>query len=134
MASGVNSTFRQIGIAVSIAVQGSIFAAFLGHGISRALAGHPSLADKSTQIATAVRQGTVPKAFATVPPSDRGLVRHAIEASFTGGLNDLFYITAGIAFVGAVGSFLLIRARDFDPAAGGRGVQDQPALVSEAVV
>ena len=41
MASGVNSTFRQVGIATGIAALGSIFAHQVTNGIAAALAGTP---------------------------------------------------------------------------------------------
>jgi len=40
MASGINSTFRQIGIAISVAVLGSIFAARMGGATTATAAGH----------------------------------------------------------------------------------------------
>ena len=45
MASGVNTTFRQIGIATGIAAYGSIFASSLHHKLDHALAGTPALHD-----------------------------------------------------------------------------------------
>ena len=44
MASGVNTTFRQIGIATGIAVYGSIFATSLHHKMDQTLAGTPGAA------------------------------------------------------------------------------------------
>jgi len=44
MASGINSTFRQIGIAVSVAVLGSIFAAKMGGATTATVAGHDASA------------------------------------------------------------------------------------------
>jgi hypothetical protein len=40
-------------------------------------------------------------------------VAGAIKAAFAAGLNDLLYVTAGIALVGAVCALLLIRSKDF---------------------
>jgi EmrB/QacA subfamily drug resistance transporter len=40
MASGINSTFRQIGIAISVAVLGSIFASRMGGATTATVAGH----------------------------------------------------------------------------------------------
>lgn len=138
MASGINSTFRQVGIAVSIAVQGSIFAASVERGIRHSLAGHAALAAKTSDIVAAVQRGTVSNAFKGVSPADQATLGHAIATSFTGALNDLLYITAAIALVGAVGSFLLIRNQDFHPAAagpseGGGGQEEQAPAPEPAV-
>jgi hypothetical protein len=48
-----------------------------------------------------------------VPPARRGEVAEAIRAAFAAGLNDLLYVTAGIALIGAVCALLLIRSKDF---------------------
>jgi len=40
-------------------------------------------------------------------------VAEAIKAAFAAGLNDLLYVTAALALVGAVCALLLIRSKDF---------------------
>src|ERR1700742_1051421 len=109
MASGVNSTFRQIGIAASIAALGSIFNAALQHN----LASVPAVASSAPRIATVIRQGQVGRLLASLPPARRGVVAEAIRGAFAAGLNDLLFVTAGLAFAGAVSALLLIRSRDF---------------------
>jgi MFS family permease len=109
MASGVNSTFRQIGIAASIAALGSIFNAALQHN----LASVPAVASSAPRIATVIRQGQVGQLLASLPPARRGVVAEAIRGAFAAGLNDLLFVTAGLAFAGAVSALLLIRSRDF---------------------
>jgi hypothetical protein len=113
MASGVNTTFRQIGIATSIAVFGSIFASSLRSHLDHSLSGVPSLAGKSPQIIGAVQQGTVGKIITSVPANTRGVLVAAIHGAFAGALNDLLIVSGGIALVGAVCSVLLIRSQDF---------------------
>src|SRR5215471_5829493 len=109
MASGVNSTFRQIGIAASIAALGSIFNAALQHN----LASVPAVASSAPRIATVIRQGQVGRLLASLPPARRGVVAEAIRGAFAAGLNDLLFVTAGLAFAGAVSALLLIRSQDF---------------------
>ena len=133
MASGINSTFRQIGLAMSIAVQGSLFAAFLTHSIRSGLAGNRALAPLTNQTISAVRQGYVTQLFARVPPTARPSLGQVIRTSFTGGLNDLFIFTAVLAFVGGVGSLLLIRSQDFvqsGPQAPGERDEREPTAVA----
>ena len=130
MASGVNATFRQIGIATGIAALGSIFTSAIQHHLSSALPA--SLAGSAGAIENAVRQGTVGQLLGSVPAADRGVVGGALRSSFAAGLNDLLYVTAGLAIVGAVCAALLIRGKDFhrqpgtDPAAA-PGTSDRDA-------
>ena len=128
MASGVNSTFRQIGIAAGIAALGSIFNSALQHNLSSA----PAVASAAPRLATMIRQGQVGQLLASLPPARRGVVAEAIRSAFAAGLNDLLIVTAALAFAGAVCALLLIRSRDFvrtgrteppgaSPAAAGTG-------------
>jgi EmrB/QacA subfamily drug resistance transporter len=109
MASGVNATFRQIGIAAGIAALGSIFNSALQHN----LASTPAVASSAPHIASMVRQGQVGQLLASLPPTRRGEVALAVKSAFAAGLNDLLYVTAGLALVGAVCALLLIRRKDF---------------------
>jgi MFS family permease len=131
MASGVNATFRQVGIATGIAALGSIFTSVIQSHLRAALP--PSLAGSAARIVTAVRQGSVGQVLASVPAADRAAVGGALRSSFAAALNDLLYVTAGLAIVGAVGAALLIRPRDFHrqegsaPAAAGPGAGQEAA-------
>jgi EmrB/QacA subfamily drug resistance transporter len=109
MASGVNSTFRQIGIAAGIAGLGSIFNSALQHN----LASTAAVASSAPRIVTMVRQGQVGQLLASLPPARRGEVAGAIKAAYAAGLNDLLYVTAAVALAGAVCALLLIRSKDF---------------------
>ena len=113
MASGVNTTFRQIGIAVAIATYGSIFTAALGRDLTSALAGQPALASKAPELVTALKQGAVGQVMASTPPNLRGPLVAGLHTAFAGALNDLFYVSAALALVGALCSTLLIRSQDF---------------------
>ena len=93
MASGINNTFRQVGIATGIAGLGALFehlvaSKFRSHIPSQVLVnGSPSV----------------------VPPG----LRHAYLTSYTSALNELFLIAAIAAFVGAIAAVVLVRPRDF---------------------
>ncbi len=108
MASGINSTFRQVGLATGIALYGSLFASQLQHGVTAALAGTPYAA-QAGPIGVGARAG-LPAGH--IPP----VVADAIRAGFTSGLNRILLIAACLALAAAVSSLLLIRARDFIPA------------------
>jgi EmrB/QacA subfamily drug resistance transporter len=113
MASGVNTTFRQVGIATSIAALGSIFTSSLRTHLDHALAPVPALSGHAGQIAAAVRQGQAGQAFAQLPPAARAQLGEAIRSSFTGALNNLLVVTAIVALVGGALAAALIRRKDF---------------------
>jgi EmrB/QacA subfamily drug resistance transporter len=123
MASGVNNTCRQIGIATGIAALGSIFTSVFQSRLTGTLP--PSLAGSAGGIVKAVRQGSVAELLSSVPAGDRAAVGGALRSSFAAAMNDLLYVTAGVAIVGAVCAVLLIRRKDFhrqetpEPAAPG---------------
>jgi EmrB/QacA subfamily drug resistance transporter len=129
MASGVNTTFRQVGIATGIAALGSIFTSAIGDHLAGALP--PSLAGSAGTMVDAVRQGSVAQLLASVPVADRAAVGVALRSSFAAALNELLYVTAGLAIFGAVCGVLLIRRKDFyspsdaQPAAAGRVIAEE---------
>ncbi len=112
MASGINSTLRQAGIATGVAALGTIFASEVRSGISSRLAGS-AIASKSAAISHAITNGTITNAVTLVPQAARGAVLAATKASFVGGLNTLMLVAAIVSFVGAVLSFVLVREEDF---------------------
>jgi MFS family permease len=111
MASGVNNTFRQVGIAAGIAALGTIFTSAIARHLPGALP--PSLAGSAPALGNALRQGSVAQSLASVPAAERAAVAAALRSSVAAGLNDLAYVTAGVAIVGAVCATLLIRRKDF---------------------
>jgi hypothetical protein len=112
MASGVNTTFRQIGIATGIAAYGSIFASSLHHKMDRALAGSPSLHRLLPELVTDIQQGKGAQAIGSVPEPLRGPLVAAIHSSFASTLDLLLVVSAVLALVGAACSLGFIRSRD----------------------
>jgi MFS family permease len=113
MASGVNTTFRQIGIATGIAVYGSLFASSLHHKMDKALAGIPSLHRLLPTVVTDIQQGKAAQAIHAVPAALRGPLVAAIHSSFASTLDLLLVVSACLALVGAACSLAFIRSRDF---------------------
>jgi EmrB/QacA subfamily drug resistance transporter len=113
MASGVNTTFREIGIAAGIAVYGSVFASALRQHLGQALAGIPSLERHLPGVVTAIQQGNAVQAIDAVPPASRAPLVAAVHASFASALDVLLVVSGVLALVGAVCSGVLIRRRDF---------------------
>ena len=127
MASGVNSTFRQVGIAAGIAALGSIFATALQRNLAHALA-VPSLrasAVSAPHVAAMVRQGQVGQLLASLPAAARGPVAAALRSAFAAGLNDLLLVTSALAIAGALCALLLIRSKALSP--NQQSVRREPA-------
>jgi MFS family permease len=112
MGSGINSTFRQVGIATGTAGLGALFQEILGNRATGRLANVP---------AEVLAQGR--------PEVAGPGGREAYLTLFTGALNDLFLVAAIVAFAGAVLSFALIRGRDY--IASGPAVPEEPESEAE---
>ncbi len=116
MASGINATFRQVGIAAGVAGLGAIFQSRVGTILADKLAGTPA-APHSDQISAAVTAGQTDRAISHIPQAAGAAqidqLRDAAHLAFIGGINTLFLVTAGIALVGAIGAIFLVRQRDF---------------------
>jgi EmrB/QacA subfamily drug resistance transporter len=112
MASGVNSTFRQVGIATGIATLGSIFSHQVASSIQSAVAGTPA-ASKAGAVSTAVTNGQIGVVIKHTQPAVRNTVGHAATSAFVSALNDITMIAAVIAAVAGVLCLFLIRSQDF---------------------
>jgi EmrB/QacA subfamily drug resistance transporter len=88
-ASGINSTFRQVGIATGIAALGALFQARVTDELG-------------PRLGTAVAGGVVPPG-----------AREAAHQAFIDGLNEILIVAAVVAFIGGALSFALVRSRDF---------------------
>ncbi len=96
--SGVNATFRQVGIATGIAGLGALFQ-------------HQVTAYAHAHALHALSGGTTPSG-----------VQSFGRAAFVSGLNEILWVGTGVAALGAVVAVVLIRGRDFlasGPAAAG---------------
>lgn len=113
MASGVNATFRQIGIATGIAAYGSIFASSLQSKLGSALASSPELHRHLSEILRGIKQGQGQGAISAIPSALRVQLAAAIHASFASALDVLLVVSGSLAIVGAVFALVLIRPRDF---------------------
>src|SRR5271154_1522251 len=118
MASGVNTTFRQIGIAVGIAVYATIFSNELQKGLSHSLdhvkaVGNEAVTWNLHHVVTSVKEGQASEVIKSTPAAFRPQLVHALQTSFTGALNDLFVVSGTLALVGAVLAMIFIRQKDF---------------------
>jgi branched-subunit amino acid permease len=127
MASGINDTFRQVGVAVGVAAWGAIF---LGRGaekVSALAAGTPAAdGDHPRQLLEAASGGRLDSALGGLPHGTRELVASATREGFLSGLNSILVIGALLAFAGAVLALWLVREHEIE--------RDQPELIAAAAV
>jgi EmrB/QacA subfamily drug resistance transporter len=126
MASGINSTFRQVGVATGIATLGSLFSHQVTTEVRDGLAGTPA-AGQSARIAEAVTGGQIQAVLAQAPAEVRDRLAEVMTASFVDALNHIIVIGAVIAYVAGALCLVLIRQKDFVPQGPqGRPAGDQP--------
>jgi EmrB/QacA subfamily drug resistance transporter len=89
-ASGINATFRQVGIATGIAALGALFQAHMNDALG-------------PRLGKAVSAGALPP----------GAARAAAERAFIDGLNEILIVAAIVAFIGGALAFSLVRSRYF---------------------
>jgi EmrB/QacA subfamily drug resistance transporter len=111
MASGINNTFRQIGIATGIAALGAIFQ-------SRIASSLPGPSQLTHAWAQSIASGSMlPPGF---PKNARGPgaegLRHIYDtahSAFIDGMNSILLVASFVLFAGAILAFLLVREKDF---------------------
>jgi EmrB/QacA subfamily drug resistance transporter len=113
MASGINSTFRQVGIATGIALLGTLFSNNVKDEVVTRVAAVPGLSHQGPQIASAVQSGEIGHLIGTLPAHARQVVGMITRAAFTTGLNRILLVAAIIALVSGVVSLAAIRSKDF---------------------
>ena len=130
MASGINSTFRQVGIATGIAVLGTIFVSQIRTGIIGRLNG-TLLGGRSHEIAAGVATGHFRQVVAGLPGPLRDTAAAATGTGFVDALNTIMLVAVLVCAVSAVLTFFLVRQRDFVGAAQA-GVAAEPAVQEAA--
>jgi EmrB/QacA subfamily drug resistance transporter len=130
MASGINSTFRQVGIATGIAGLGAIFEHEVTRNTTAALAAggqqHAVTAAAHGQLTKLLVSGEVSGIFHRLSPAARSALEHSYRVGFVEAFDDILLIAAVVALVGAVLAFALVRSRDF-VASGPPAVDAAPA-------
>ncbi len=113
MASGISSTFRQVGIATGIALLGTLFSSKVVSEVTAGASGIPALAGQGSKIAAAVQSGQVSQTLQGLPTALRAQVEQLTRTAFTAGLDRILLVAAVIVLVSAVVAFSLIRTKDF---------------------
>ncbi len=117
MASGINSTFRQVGIVTGIAGLGAVFQ----HDITRSTMASLSASGQAHavqdaahgRLGTLLVSGEVASIFHTLPDVARTALGHAYKVGFTDAFTSILLIAAAIALLGAGLAFALVRSADF---------------------
>jgi hypothetical protein len=137
MASGINSTFRQVGIATGIAGLGAIFQ----HSVTKTTTatlhagGHAReiLSAAHGHLATILESGEVAHFAHALSPAARFSLIHSYRVGFTGAFTTIAIIAAVIALVGGVLAFALVRSRDFVSSGGAPAARPpEPAVTAAA--
>jgi EmrB/QacA subfamily drug resistance transporter len=113
MGSGINTTFRQVGIATGVAALGAIFQSRVDSKLSELLPNAPH------GLGELVSSGGSRAAAAVTPPAMRAEVVHASKVAFVCGFNEIILIAAVLSFVGAALGLALVRSSDFVQPTGG---------------
>jgi MFS family permease len=115
--SGINNTFRQVGIAVGIAGLGAIFGSRVRAVFTADLTRlAPGLASHARQLAGSVTTGGGLNSTGTASGPAARAIASALRSSFAAGLDRILWIAAIAAAVGAVVSAVLLRTKDISSA------------------
>ena len=113
MASGINSTFRQVGIATGIALLGSLFSSQVKTSVMHQVATVRGLGGSGGQLASAIQGGQAGQAISHLPPALRGPAEIITKTAFTTALDRILLVGAVLAIAAAVICVLTIRSKDF---------------------
>jgi EmrB/QacA subfamily drug resistance transporter len=111
MGSGINTTFRQVGIATGVASLGAVFQSRVASKLSETLPSAPN------GLAEIVSSGGSRAAALAAPPGRHAEFVHASKVAFVSGFNEILLIGAILSLVVAALGFLLVRSSDFVQAA-----------------
>jgi EmrB/QacA subfamily drug resistance transporter len=132
MAAGINDTFRQVGVAVGIAVWGAIFVGRGADKVGELLAGTPAgSGDRPRQLVEAASSGNLDQALASVPPGSRQTVSNAAGEGFLAGFNDVLTLGALLCFVGAALALWLVREGEIEREPVESEGEPEPRVVPE---
>jgi EmrB/QacA subfamily drug resistance transporter len=119
MGSGINTTFRQVGIATGVAALGAIFQSRVDSSLSEQVPHAPA------GLGELVSSGGSHAVSEALGPHATPRLLHAADTAFVAGFNEIILIAAVLSFIGAALGFLLVRPKDFvqptdgAPAGGG---------------
>jgi EmrB/QacA subfamily drug resistance transporter len=112
MGSGINNTFRQVGIATGIAALGAIFQSQIRDTVAAApfVRAHHLPVDA---LSKAIAGGGAQTVIDNAGRAGRAPATLAVHTAFANALNHILLVGAVLAFAGAVLGAVLVRKRDF---------------------
>ena len=113
MASGINSTFRQVGIATGIALLGTLFSNRVQDDIVSRLRHIRGAGEHVASVASGLKSGETGHIIASLPPGLRAPIGAAARGAFTSGLDLILLVSAVIALASAAICLVTIRQKDF---------------------
>jgi EmrB/QacA subfamily drug resistance transporter len=120
MGSGINSTFRQVGIATGVAALGAVFQSQINSKLAELL---PHAPNGLGEIVAS--GGSRAVAAAHLPPALHDKAVHASDVAFVSAFNSILLIGAIVALVGAAAGLALTRSSSF--VQQGEGQAQEPA-------
>jgi predicted MFS family arabinose efflux permease len=109
LASGINNTARQLGLAIGIAVLGALLQSHIADEVEQRTDG---LGAARRAVTDRVADGDIGSATQLAPAAARASLRSTYDAAFASGLNEILLIAAALVVIGAVAAVVLVRARD----------------------
>jgi hypothetical protein len=109
LASGINNTARQLGLAVGIAVLGVVLQSHIADQVEQRT---DALGSVRGAVTDRIADGDVAGATQLAPAAARDSLRSTYEAAFASGLNELLLISVVLALIGLAAALLLVRTRD----------------------
>jgi hypothetical protein len=132
-ASGINNTFRQVGVATGVAGLGAFLQSRVTDKLDSLLAGTHLPPSATHRLGEAVASGGGDQAVRGVPAQARAAVAEAADRAFIYGLNEILLIAAIVAFTGAILALLLVRRGDFViPAEGAEAPREEDRVPARA--
>jgi hypothetical protein len=133
MAAGINDTFRQVGIAVGIAVWGAIFVGRGADKVAELTAGTPAATgDRPRVLVEAASSGNLDQALGAVPPGAREAVSNAAGQGFLSGLNEVLMLGGLVSLAGAVLAVWLVREGEIERESAETEVERAPVALPES--
>ncbi len=110
VASGANTTVRQVGAALGVAMIGSLLSAqILSHSVTRIRAAALPAALKVQALAGVHAQGAFYQPPTSTNAHDTTILQHALRTSVAGGTRTALVFAATVVLLGALASFLIPR-------------------------
>lgn len=115
MAAGANDTFRQLGIAIGIALWGAIFIGTGQGEVEKLAAGTPAAdPDMAREIVEATSSGSLQRVLEASPADARAGIASAANEAFLSGFNQILVLGAALAIASGIVTLLMVREEEIE--------------------